>query len=72
MTLRVATFAQSSTMIADALRIQSVMANEQIQESSGVLTGTRARRTTPSADVRCPLLIAARISALDAGLLPPR
>lgn len=38
MTLRVATFAQSSTMIADALRIQSVMANEQIQESSGVIS----------------------------------
>ncbi|MGV7216144.1 flagellin [Bradyrhizobium sp. UFLA05-112] len=36
--MRVATFAQSSTMIADALRVQAVMANEQIQESSGVIS----------------------------------
>src|SRR6516225_8318589 len=36
--MRVATFAQSSTMIADALRVQSAMANEQTQESSGVIS----------------------------------
>ncbi|MGY8677633.1 flagellin [Bradyrhizobium sp. UFLA05-153] len=36
--MRVATFAQSNTMIADALRVQAVMANEQIQESSGVIS----------------------------------
>lgn len=38
MTMRVATFAQTNSMIADALRIQSVMANEQIQESSGQIS----------------------------------
>ncbi|MBR0717086.1 flagellin [Bradyrhizobium liaoningense] len=38
MAMRVATFAQTNTMIADALRIQSVMANEQIQESSGQIS----------------------------------
>ena len=38
MTMRVATFAQSNLMIADALRVQSVMANEQIQESSGQIS----------------------------------
>ncbi|WP_407178852.1 flagellin [Bradyrhizobium sp. STM 3562] len=36
MTMRVATFALSDQMIAAALRTQSIMANEQIQESSGV------------------------------------
>ncbi|MCP3472593.1 flagellin [Bradyrhizobium sp. CCGUVB1N3] len=36
--MRVATFAQSNTMIADAMRVQAVMANEQIQESSGVIS----------------------------------
>ena len=35
MVMRVATFALSDQMIANALRVQSVMANEQIQESSG-------------------------------------
>jgi flagellar hook-associated protein 3 FlgL len=38
MAMRVATFAQTSSLIADALRIQSVMANEQIQESSGQIS----------------------------------
>lgn len=38
MAMRVATFAQTNSMIADALRIQSVMANEQIQESSGQIS----------------------------------
>lgn len=36
MLMRVATFAQSDQMITAALRTQSIMANEQIQESSGV------------------------------------
>lgn len=36
MEMRVATFALSDQMIAAALRTQSIMANEQIQESSGV------------------------------------
>ena len=36
MEMRVATFALSDQMIASALRTQSIMANEQIQESSGV------------------------------------
>ncbi|MCP1831442.1 flagellar hook-associated protein 3 FlgL [Bradyrhizobium sp. USDA 4532] len=36
MTMRVATFAQSDLMISNALRVQAVMANEQVQESSGL------------------------------------
>ncbi len=36
MMMRVATFALSDQMIAAALRTQSIMANEQIQESSGI------------------------------------
>ena len=36
MEMRVATFAQSDQMITAALRTQSIMANEQIEESSGV------------------------------------
>lgn len=36
MTMRVATFAQSEQMIAGALRTQAVMAEKQVQESSGV------------------------------------
>jgi flagellar hook-associated protein 3 FlgL len=36
MVMRVATFALSDQMIAAALRTQSIMANEQIQEASGV------------------------------------
>ena len=36
MMMRVATFAQSEQMISSALRVQSVMANEQVQESSGL------------------------------------
>lgn len=36
MEMRVATFALSDQMISAALRTQSIMANEQIQESSGV------------------------------------
>ncbi|HLG81811.1 MAG TPA: flagellin [Bradyrhizobium sp.] len=36
MEMRVATFALSDQMIASALRTQSIMANEQIQEASGV------------------------------------
>jgi flagellar hook-associated protein 3 FlgL len=36
MEMRVATFALSDQMIAASLRTQSIMANEQIQESSGV------------------------------------
>lgn len=36
--MRVATFAQSNKMIADAMRVESVMANKQIQESSGVVS----------------------------------
>jgi len=35
MVMRVATFALSDQMIASALRMQAVMANEQVQESSG-------------------------------------
>jgi flagellar hook-associated protein 3 FlgL len=37
--MRVATFAQSNRMIADAMRVETVMANKQIQESSGVISG---------------------------------
>ncbi|RXT51545.1 flagellin [Bradyrhizobium betae] len=37
--MRVATFAQSNKMIADAMRVETVMANKQIQESSGVISG---------------------------------
>jgi len=36
MMMRVATFALSDQMISSALRVQSVMANEQVQESSGL------------------------------------
>ena len=36
--MRIATFAQSSKMISDAMRVESVMANEQVQESSGVVS----------------------------------
>ncbi|WBL77125.1 flagellin [Bradyrhizobium xenonodulans] len=36
--MRVATFAQSNKMIADAMRVETVMANKQIQESSGVVS----------------------------------
>jgi flagellar hook-associated protein 3 FlgL len=36
--MRVATFAQSSMMISDALRVQAVMAEKQVQESSGVIS----------------------------------
>ena len=36
MMMRIATFAQSEQMITSALRVQSVMANEQVQESSGL------------------------------------
>ncbi|MBR0754765.1 flagellin [Bradyrhizobium jicamae] len=36
MVMRVATFAQSDQMIASALRMQAVMANAQVQESSGL------------------------------------
>jgi len=36
--MRVATFAQSNKMIADALRVQSVMAEKQTQESSGLIS----------------------------------
>ncbi|MBR1174983.1 flagellin [Bradyrhizobium sp. KB893862 SZCCT0404] len=36
--MRVATFAQSNRMIADAMRVESVMASKQIQESSGVVS----------------------------------
>jgi flagellar hook-associated protein 3 FlgL len=35
MVMRVATFAQSDQMISSALRMEAVMANEQVQESSG-------------------------------------
>nr|QDP27082.1 flagellin [Bradyrhizobium cosmicum] len=38
MAMRVATFAQSNKMIADALRVQSVMAEKQTQESSGLIS----------------------------------
>ncbi|KIU43885.1 MULTISPECIES: flagellin [Bradyrhizobium] len=36
MMMRVATFAQSDQMISSALRVQAAMANEQVQESSGL------------------------------------
>lgn len=36
MLMRVATFAQSDRMISSALRVQAAMANEQVQESSGL------------------------------------
>lgn len=36
--MRVATFAQSNKMIADAMRVETVMASKQIQESSGVVS----------------------------------
>lgn len=36
--MRIATFAQSNKMIADAMRVETVMANKQIQESSGVVS----------------------------------
>lgn len=36
--MRIATFAQSNKMTADAMRVESVMANEQVQESSGVIS----------------------------------
>lgn len=36
--MRVATFAQSNRMITDAMRVESVMASKQIQESSGVVS----------------------------------
>ena len=36
--MRIATFAQSNKMIADAMRVESVMANEQVQESSGMVS----------------------------------
>ncbi|TCU59320.1 flagellar hook-associated protein 3 FlgL [Bradyrhizobium sp. R2.2-H] len=36
--MRVATFAQSNRMIADAMRVESVMATKQIQESTGVVS----------------------------------
>ncbi len=36
MLMRVATFAQSDQMISSALRLQAAMANEQVQESSGL------------------------------------
>jgi len=36
--MRVATFAQSNRMIADAMRVETAMANKQIQESSGVIS----------------------------------
>lgn len=36
--MRVATFAQSNKMIADAMRVETVMANKQIQESSGLVS----------------------------------
>jgi flagellar hook-associated protein 3 FlgL len=42
MVMRVATFAQSDQMIAAALRTQAVMANEQIQESSGLTSSDLA------------------------------
>lgn len=38
MAMRVASFSQSSTMVSDALRVQSAMANEQTQESSGQIS----------------------------------
>jgi flagellar hook-associated protein 3 FlgL len=39
MAMRVATFAQSNMMIADALRVQSIMAEKQIQQASGQISG---------------------------------
>ncbi|MFB6420572.1 MULTISPECIES: flagellin [Bradyrhizobium] len=36
--MRVATFAQSNRMIADVMRVESVMATNQIQESTGVVS----------------------------------
>ena len=36
MVMRVATFAQSDQMITSALRVQAIMANEQVQEASGL------------------------------------
>lgn len=36
--MRIATFAQSNQMTTDAMRVESVMANKQVQESSGVLS----------------------------------
>ncbi len=39
MMMRVATFAQSDQMISSALRCRPVMANEQVQESSGLQVG---------------------------------
>ncbi|MFB6452457.1 flagellin [Bradyrhizobium tunisiense] len=36
--MRVATFAQSNRMIADVMRVESVMATKQIQESTGVVS----------------------------------
>ena len=36
--MRVATFAQSNKMISDAMRVQSVMAEKQVQESSGIIS----------------------------------
>jgi flagellar hook-associated protein 3 FlgL len=40
MVMRVATFALSNQMIAGALRTQAIMANEQVQESSGLKSET--------------------------------
>jgi flagellar hook-associated protein 3 FlgL len=42
MAMRVATFAISEQMIAAALRTQSTMANQQIQEASGVVSSNFA------------------------------
>ncbi len=36
--MRIATFAQSNKMISDAMRVETVMANKQIQESTGVIS----------------------------------
>src|SRR6187402_2047634 len=36
--MRVATFAQSNKMISDAMRVQAVMAEKQVQESSGIIS----------------------------------
>jgi len=36
--MRIATFAQSNKMISDAMRVETVMANKQIQESTGVVS----------------------------------
>ncbi len=38
MAMRVATFALSDQMIAAALRTQSTMANQQLQEASGIVS----------------------------------